>query len=145
MALKLNRNLDNNIPITTHTKYNKAWKSLPGVFCCVFKASQFFRTPFWAVYLSATCPRASLYYVNDNVGNYKKKKKGEGTGHNSTHYRYCVTSSYLSKTSICAMNQSQTNLWNVIKNMRLRLSWPSFLCNNLWLRPSLLLIFWLLW
>ena len=71
MALKINRNLDNNIPITTHKNYNKVWKSLPGVFCCVFKASQCFQTPFWAVYLSATCPRASLYYVNNKVGNWK--------------------------------------------------------------------------
>ena len=41
------------------------------MFCCVFKASQCFQTPFSAVYLSAAGPRASLYYVNDKVGNKK--------------------------------------------------------------------------
>ena len=44
MALKWNRNLDNYVPITTHKNYNKVWKTLPGVFCCVFKASQCFQT-----------------------------------------------------------------------------------------------------
>ena len=69
MALKLNRNLDNSIPITTHKNYNKVRKSSPDVFCCVFKASPCFQTPFRAVYFSAAGPRASLYYVNTKVGN----------------------------------------------------------------------------
>ena len=59
MALELNRNLDNIIPTT------------PGVLCCIFKASQCFQTPFWAVYLSAAGPRASLYCVTGKVGNLK--------------------------------------------------------------------------
>ena len=41
------------------------------MFCCVFKVSQRFQTLFWAVELSAAGPRASLYYVNGKVGNYK--------------------------------------------------------------------------
>ena len=68
MTLKLNQNLDNNIPSKTHKKYNKAWKSsLPGVFYCFFKASQCFQTEFRAVYLSAAGPPALLYYVNGRL------------------------------------------------------------------------------
>ena len=35
--------------------------------CCVFKATQCFQTPFWAVYLSAAGPRGSLYSVNGRL------------------------------------------------------------------------------
>ena len=60
MEFKFDRKLNNSIPSYT-----------PGVFCCVFMASQSFRKPFLAVYLSVAGPRAALYYVNEKVGNLK--------------------------------------------------------------------------
>ena len=72
IALKLNQKLDNNIPTTTHKTYNEVWKSLPSVFWCVFKASQYFQTPCWVVYLSAAGPRVSLYYVNGRLETWSR-------------------------------------------------------------------------
>ena len=69
MELKLNRNLDNNIP-TKPTKNiiksEKAYRVCFAVFSMLFSASKRCLEPF---YLSAAVPRASLYYVNGKVGN----------------------------------------------------------------------------
>ena len=78
----------------TPQKYTQVWKSLPGVFCCVFNALQCFQTQFWAVYLLAAGPRVSLYYVNGKVGNYKSNLKkiwpafGESTSKTSLKFAW---------------------------------------------------------
>ena len=58
MALKLNRNLDNNIPTKNIIKSEKAYPVCFAVFSRLLSASN---------YLSAAGPRASLYYVNGRL------------------------------------------------------------------------------
>ena len=72
MELKLNRNLDNNIPTKPTKNIIKSEKAYPvcfAVFSMLLSASK--RCLIRAVYFSAASPRASLYYVNDKVGNLK--------------------------------------------------------------------------
>ena len=59
MALKFDRKSSNNIPSKTH-----CGKGSPGVYCCLFTASQSSRKPFQAVYFIAAGPRTALYFVN---------------------------------------------------------------------------------
>ena len=71
MELKLNRNLDNNIPTKSTKNVIKSEKAYPvcfAVFSMLFSASKRCFERFISQHPS---PRASLYYVNGKVGNFK--------------------------------------------------------------------------